>query len=291
MYRSVIIFGKLATMTNAIGTIALDENELEELRLAKQLLENPGIAIKITNMIGKPIDMGLDKLPKSWNKKIGLVTKEALLKAAETAVYTIKDRPGKSPSKTLHKVGAAVSGGVGGFFGFSALAIELPLTTTMMLRSIAEIARSQGETLTNMQTKLACLEVFALGGRSVADDGSETGYYMVRSFLAKSLSETASFIANQGMVDEGAPILLKLITKITERFGIQVSEKFAAQSIPIIGAVGGAVINTIFINHFQDMATGHFTVRKLERKYGKETVEKHYKRITTQDEPPIDSKG
>jgi hypothetical protein len=32
----------------------------------------------------------------------------------------------------------------------------------------------------------------------------------------------------------------------------------------------------IFINHFQDMATGHFIVRKLERKYGAEQISKAY---------------
>ncbi len=263
-------------MTKTTPTIILNKKELEELRQAKQLLENPGVAIKITNLIGKPIDIGLDKLPKSWNKKIAEVTKDALLKALETAIYTIKDTSKKTTHKTLHKVGAAVSGGVGGFFGFSALALELPLTTTMMLRSIAEIAQSQGETINRMEAKLACLEVFALGGRSLADDGSETGYYMVRSVLAKSLSEAATFIANHGLAEEGAPIMLKLITKIAQRFGIQVSEKLAAQSVPVIGAVGGAVINTNFINHFQDMATGHFIVRKLERKYGKTAIESKY---------------
>lgn len=255
------------------------QSEREELEQAKKLLENPGLAIKITNSIGKPIDMGLNKLPADWQKKIGELTKEALKKAVDTAISTLNETKGNSPSKGLHKLGAAVSGGVSGFFGMSALAIELPITTTVMLRSIAAIAQSQGEKITTVEAKMACLEVFALGGRSVADDGAETGYYMVRTFLAKSLSETATFIAKRGLADEGAPIFLKLVTKIAERFGIQVSEKFVAQSIPIIGAVSGSVINTIFINHFQDMATGHFIIRKLERKYGKAIIEKQYEAI------------
>ena len=50
----------------------------------------------------------------------------------------------------------------------------------------------------------------------------------------------------------------------------------AAQAVPVIGAAGGALINTLFMDHFQDMAHGHFTVRRLERKYGEEVVKLAY---------------
>jgi len=52
-------------------------------------------------------------------------------------------------------------------------------------------------------------------------------------------------------------------------FSIQVSEKAAAQAVPAIGAAGGAIINPLFIDQFQDMTYGHFIIRRLERKYGK----------------------
>jgi hypothetical protein len=53
----------------------------------------------------------------------------------------------------------------------------------------------------------------------------------------------------------------------------------AAQSVPVIGAAGGAAINLLFIDHFQDMARGHFTVRRLERTYGAELIRAEYERI------------
>ena len=83
----------------------------------------------------------------------------------------------------------------------------------------------------------------------------------------------------KGLAEEGAPAFVRLIIQIAERFSIQVTEKAAAQAIPVIGAVGGAIINTLFIDHFQDMARGHFIVRRLERKYGSEIVEETYKKI------------
>ena len=257
----------------------ISESDRKELQFAKNLLENPGIAAKITNIIGMPIEKGIEKLPKNWGDKIGEITKMALLKASEAAIFTIKDIPGEESSNKWHKLGVAVSGGVGGFFGIAALAIELPISTTIMLRSIAEIARSQGESITSDTTKLACLEVFALGGNSKSDKAAESGYYAVLTLLAKSVSEAAEFIVEKGLAEEGAPILIKLIAKIAQRFGIQITEKAASQAIPAIGAAGGAIINTIFIDHFQDMAKGHFIVRKLERVYGKETIKNLYEEL------------
>jgi hypothetical protein len=69
---------------------------------------------------------------------------------------------------------------------------------------------------------------------------------------------------------------VRLIALIGSRFGIVVSQKTAAQAVPVIGAAGGALINTIFISHYQDMARGHFAVRRLERKYGPEAIREAY---------------
>jgi hypothetical protein len=60
-----------------------------------------------------------------------------------------------------------------------------------------------------------------------------------------------------------------------------VSQKIAAQTVAVIGAVGGAAVNLAFIEHFQDVARGHFTVRRLERVYGAERVRAEYDRLKT----------
>jgi hypothetical protein len=253
--------------------------DMEELRKAKRLLENPGLAARITNYIGMPIEKGFEMLPKNWNEKVVKITHTAIQKSSEAALFTVKDEPGKRTSNKWHKLAVATSGGLGGFFGFAGLAVEIPVSTTLMLRSIADIARSQGESVKNVETKLECMQVLALGGESGSDDGTESGYYVTRALLTKSMTEAAEFIAKKGFVEEGAPVLVRFFANIASRFGIQVSEKAAAQAVPIIGAISGAALNTIFINHFQDMATGHFIVRKLERIYGKEVIKDLYKQI------------
>ena len=45
----------------------------------------------------------------------------------------------------------------------------------------------------------------------------------------------------------------------------------------MIGALGGAWINRVFIEHFQNIAEGHFTIRRLERRWGTETVQAEYR--------------
>jgi hypothetical protein len=257
----------------------ITEKDLQELKEAKELLENPGLAAKMTNFIGKPIEKGIENFPEDWKEKLGDISRKSLLKAGNVAVFTMRDEPSVKSSNMIHKIATATSGAVGGFFGLAGLAIELPISTTIMLRSIADISREHGESINDIETKLACLQVFALGGASQFDDGTESGYYAIKAVLAKSISETAKFIAEKGIIEEGAPILLKLITKIAVKFNVQISEKLMAQSIPIIGAAGGAIINIMFMDHFQDMAKGHFIMRKLENKYEANYIKIIYNKV------------
>jgi hypothetical protein len=97
--------------------------------------------------------------------------------------------------------------------------------------------------------------------------------------LARAISDATQYIAEKGLAQEGAPVLVRFIAALASRFGIIVSEKVAAQAIPLIGAAGGALINTIFIDHFQNMARGHFIVRRLERVYGKDLVKQEYDKL------------
>lgn len=257
----------------------LTEAHQQELQTAMSLLENPGLAAKITNLIGMPVEKGMKFLPVSWNRKIGEVTKKALMKAADVAIFSMNKAPSERSSDMWHKLGVAFTGGVGGFLGLPALLIELPLSTTIIMRSIADIARREGESLNDNVTKLACMEVFALGGKNKSDDSAESGYFVVRATLARSLSEAAQFAATKSLTGESAPAVIRFIVKIAQRFSIQVTEKAAAQAIPVIGAAGGAIINTLFMDHFQDMAKGHFIVRRLENIYGKEIVREDYEEL------------
>jgi hypothetical protein len=191
---------------------------------------------------------------------ISEITRAALEKAARAAIRTMHDFPGERSSNRWHKFAVAASGAGGGFFGVAGLPFELPISTTIMLRSIADIARSEGFSLDDPETRSQCIAVLALGGRSTADDAADAGYLAARAGLAKAISEGGA----------------KLITSVASRFSVQVSEKIAGQAVPVVGAASGAVINALFIDHFQDMARGHFTCLRLARKYGEDVVNAVY---------------
>jgi hypothetical protein len=70
---------------------------------------------------------------------------------------------------------------------------------------------------------------------------------------------------------------------IASRFGIAVQEKAAAQMVPVIGALGGAFVNTVFMQHFQETAHAHFLLRRMERKYGMDLIQQEYEKLA-QDE-------
>jgi hypothetical protein len=149
-----------------------------------------------------------------------------------------------------------------------------------MLPSIGDIARAEGEDLHDLETVLSCLEVFALGGSKGELDAANSGYFAVRGLLAKSVAEAARFIVDRGVLAEGGPVLVRLIAQIASRFGVVVTQKLAAQAVPMIGALGGAAVNYAFIDHFQEIARAHFTVRRLERRYGKDAVRMAYDRLS-----------
>ncbi len=252
----------------------LSAEHLDELGEARRLLERMPFLVKATNLLGSPIEKGIEILPAAVQGSIAKATTASLEKALEWAVRTM-DVDSVTAYPRLHMAAVAVSGAVGGAFGLPALLVEVPFSTMVMLRSIADIARANGERLTDIETRLQCLSVFSLGGASRGDDAAETGYYAVRASLASLVTEAAAHLAGKHAGERlttNIPALLTLIARIGARFNIQVSEKAMAQLVPIAGAAGGAIINTLFIDHFQDVSRGHFTVRRLERQYGEAAV-------------------
>lgn len=260
----------------------MSPEDLTALRHAVELLENPGFAARLANWVGMPVEQIMKRLPAAAVAPVHKAVGIALRRCLDMALAGVGSQSGWLQSERAMKAAVAATGAAGGAFGLAALAIELPVTTTVMLRSIAEIARSEGEDVRTDEGALACLEVFALGGRPASGDPSEIAYFSVRAALAEEVRVALQFLAKKGSGRAGAPVIVRLLESIAARFGIVVTDKVAAQVVPVIGAIGGATINALFMDHFQDMAHGHFTVRRLERKYGAEAVKAEYSRLALQ---------
>jgi len=272
--------------------IAPASKDWADLERAVALLESPTLTAKMANLVGSPLEFAVRKLPDVVSRRIHGAVEAALFKSAQAALWSMDNTPGKAASTRWHKAAAAATGALGGAFGFTALFLELPVSTTIMMRSVADVARSEGFDLSEMGTRHACLEVFALGGNSGQDDASETGYYITRGFTAEVMRHLSAELAGAAVGGGGVMIgltpkeagkwLAKIVEKVAARFGVVVTEKFAAQAVPVIGAVAGATLNTMFTDYYQDMARGHFIVRRLEKQYGYETVRAAYNQLAGQ---------
>jgi hypothetical protein len=255
----------------------LSEEDLADLQWAHRHLENPSLAARISHVIGFPIENGLKVLPRSWYQRIHDAAELSILKTLKVAVSSMDHIAPHPAHNGIHKIMVMGSGALGGFFGPVALLAELPITTSLIMRTIADIAHSQGEDLSDINAQVACMEVFALGGRSKDDDASETGYYGLRTALALHFTPVMDYV--NGGIGINIPAAIGLVRAISARFGVVISDKAAAQMIPVAGAVSGALLNLIFMQHFQDMARGHFIVRRLEREYGVEEIRVEYEKI------------
>ncbi|MFO8153327.1 EcsC family protein [Thioalkalivibrio sp.] len=262
----------------------ISEKDYLALLWAHQELEHPSLAARLTSVIGTPVEVGFKLLPVSWYHQVQRGVDRGLRRALNAAITTLHPERDRHGHVTRHRMLAATTGAAGGFFGLPGLLLELPVTTTVMLRAIASVARSEGEDLSSMETRLACIQVFALGARTEDDDAADTGYYGIRLALSLSVSSALHHVTAHGLRAEGAPVLARLLGLIASRFGIAVSNKAAAQVIPVIGAAGGAAINLVFMQHFTDAARAHFLIRRLERHYGEAAIEAAYQRLD-QDRP------
>ncbi len=247
----------------------------EALARAREILDSPGLAIRLADLLGRPVEAAVASLPAPAARQVHRATTAALDRALAVALRTLDADP-DPPADWLHRLAAGAAGAGGGAFGLAGLAVELPVSTTLMLRAIADHARAQGEDLRTPEARLQCLSVFALGSPRASDDAAEAGYFAARAALARSVAEASEWVAAKGLgraaSDRSAPALARLLAAVARRFGVAVSEKAAAQLVPVVGAAGGAALNLAFMHHYQRTAWAHFTVRRLERAHGEAAV-------------------
>jgi len=260
---------------------AVDHAALME---AVRRLERTSLALRLANLVGRQVSLATQLVPARAAQVVGKAAGAAMRVALRAAFASLNGAPVRD-RVGFHRAMVAASGAAGGALGLASLPVELPVSTALMLRAIADIARAEGEDLSQPETALACLQVFALDGRGAESEFSESSYFALRGLMARSVTEAARFVASRGLIDETAPALVRFTTQVASRFGVVVSQKFLAQATPVLGALGGAAVNLAFIEHFQSLAKGHFTVRRLERKYGEALVKAEYARIAAARDP------
>lgn len=231
-----------------------DQKRLDEA--AQMFVDARGVIISITDAIGHFLSGAGDSIFEFLRTKLGIDFKFKAEAAVQQALWQLQsvfatgleDTADAEQWNWFHKLLAGASGATGGFFGAPGMVWDLPLTTGIIMRSVADIARSfPDESLGSDETKLACIEVFAMGGPETDDDDADAGYWAARAALSHLAIE-------------------KVVQVAAVRMGLQLAEKTVAQIVPIAGMVTGASLNYAFVDYYQQMARVHFIIRGVERR-------------------------
>ena len=236
----------------------MDEASIAELRDAMARLEGGrGLIVRLADLLGGAVNMagrfGLARLGmnRTVQSKFSGVAEAALARAYDVAILGLNDQQPRRRA-ALTRGAVIASGAISGFAGLAGFLPDATFTTLAIMREIARAATLQGEDLSSEEARRACLEVFAF--RSAADqDESELGYFSAR------------------MLFQGRPFTM-LISEVAARYGVVLGEKFSLQAVPIAGAIAGAALNAAFLDHYRNLAAAHFTIRRLERIYGRDVV-------------------
>jgi EcsC protein family len=283
-------------MTHPAATIDLVDRAF--IAAAVRKLERPGRLAEFLNTMGKPAEAIIKALPAWASSRIERALQRALLDAVGWATKTLEgsihaDEKNLSTLSSvviksraaMHVTAAAILGGFGGAFGIAALPFELPVTTLVILRSIAAIARDFDADLDDPATRLECVSVLSLGGPALGDDTMDSSFLSSRLALASLVRDAGRFIAgkttlqlSEALARGAAPEVTRLIGAIANRFGYLALDIAYAEMVPIAGAVGGAALNAYFTKFFNQIAYYHFGLRRLERIYGEEAVQAIYRK-------------
>jgi hypothetical protein len=274
----------------------IELNDRAFIAAAVRRFERPGRLIDFLDTIGRPAEAIINRLPDWATSRVETAVQRALANAVGWAAKTLEgsihgDEKHVSMLSSavvksraaMHVTAAVILGGVSGAIGLAALPFELPATTMVILRSIAAIARDFDADLDDPATRLECVSVLSLGGAS-SDDAMESSYLTSRVGLSMLLRDASRFIAgkstfqlSEALARGAAPEVTRLIGAIASRFGYLAMDLAYAEMVPIVGAIGGATLNGYFANFFNQVAFYHFGLRRLERIYGEEAVQRLYR--------------
>ena len=212
------------------------------LDLARRHASAGNSAIDLLNLVGGQAEGLLDRLPVAVRMRLGEVTESALRRAMEVAHRSrevVGDQPGWMARAVTTAMGAA-----GGMGGLPTALAELPVTTTVLLRAIQDVAIEHGFDPVEPSVRFEAVEVFGAAGPLSGDDGADLGLIGTR-------------------VTVTGAALNSLIARVAPRLATVLGQKLAAQTVPILGAAAGAATNYAYTGYYQQMAHVHFGLRRL----------------------------
>jgi len=232
---------KGSLMHDIITRPPLDTDE-ELNRIAKHYRSAGGVGVKLLNSLGGQAEGLLEQPPSNVREGLTGATERALrlsVQAAQSSRRAVPDQ-----SEWVNTAVTTAMGAAGGFGGLPGALVELPATTTMLLRAIQGVAAETGFDPATQSVQFDCVRVFSAAGPLDFDDGADLGFLSVRMTLTGGAMQ-------------------KLIATVAPKLATALGQKLAAQTVPILGAVAGAGTNYVYTRYYQQIAHVHFGLRRL----------------------------
>ena len=210
--------------------------------LAQRHARAGNVGIQVLNVIGGQAETLLNRLPSGVRMQLAERTDQALnlaMDAAHRSRGVIEVSPG-----WMSRALTTAMGGLGGMGGLPTALAELPVTVTVLLRAIQDVAVEHGFDPAEPGVQYDCIQVFAAAGPLDHDDGSDL------AFLSTRMAVTGTAIKS-------------LIARVAPRLATVLGQKLAAQTVPVLGAAAGAATNYAYTSYYQQMAHVHFGLRRL----------------------------
>lgn len=228
-------------MSDIVQTRPVDvEATLDDLAARYRMAGNSGV--RLLTLLGTRADNLLDRLPAPARAGLETATEQALHAAMRAAAQSRSVLPDQSAA--TDRWITTMMGAAGGFGGLPGALVELPATTTMLLRTIQSAASENAFDPASPSVRFDCVRVFAASGPLAHDDGADLGFLSLRLALSGGAAQ-------------------KLIATVAPKLAAVLGQKLVAQSVPVLGAVAGASVNFVFTRYYQDMAHVHFGIRRL----------------------------
>lgn len=246
-------------MSNDLTTPTLTFDEKIAV-LARRYKRANGPVMSLVNRLGGRLEKQLDLLPTGMRTQVAKTTEAALLQAWAFAGQGAQRLPDPGPRGTL--AAAVVTGAAGGAGGFATSLAELPVTVTMILHAIRAEAVAAGLDPSDPTIRAECLRVFAAGSPLARDDGMDT------AFLSARLTMTG-------------PALQALIASVAPKLAAALTQKLAAQAVPLLGAISGAALNAAYLGYYREVAAIRFALLQLGSDHGEAVVMNAFQTATT----------
>ncbi|SPF80991.1 EcsC family protein [Pseudoprimorskyibacter insulae] len=223
------------------------ETDQDLILLARRYRKAGGVGMQVLNLVGGQAENLLERLPDAVKDRLESATEQALttaLRAASRSRSVVPDQ-----RSWLNVAMTTAMGAAGGAGGLPSALVELPVTTTVLLRIIQGVAADYGFDPQTEAIQKECLAVFSSAGPLAADDGADMAFLAARVTLTGATMHAA-------------------IARVAPRLAAVLGQKLAAQTLPVIGAATGAATNFAYTSYYQEIAHVHFGLLDLGRRRG-----------------------